>query len=386
MTLQTRSLYFLVSFFIFSILHSQEKVAEKKDYIFLYVGTYTEGKPDKGIYIYRFDPSNSSVQQIATAKYVINPSFITVSANGKYIYACTETKMKKAGSVSAFMLDRKSNQLKFLNKQNSLGENPVYLSLSRSEKWLVNANYTGGGVSVYPININHELDDAVQVIQFKDSSIIKDRQSSSHPHAAVFSPRSDHVYISDLGADKIRLYRFDTTNISPLQKTEPQFIRTTPGSGPRHLAFHPDGKYLYCVEEISEAVSVYTLNDGRPEFIHRVSTRDSTPHISHGSADIHVSPDGKFLYVSNRGDKNTITVYSLSETGIPEIVAYQPTLGEHPRNFCIDPTGNFLFVANSGSNAVVIFKRDQKTGLLEETGTTINIPRPACLQVRIMKE
>jgi 6-phosphogluconolactonase len=140
------------------------------------------------------------------------------------------------------------------------------------------------------------------------------------------------------------------------------------------------------VEELSEAVSVYKLNDGKPEFIHRVSTRDSTPHISHGSADIHLSPDGKFLYVSNRGDKNTITIYSVSETGIPEIVGYHPTLGTHPRNFCIDPTGQFLFVANLSSNAIVVFRRDVQSGLLEDTGIVINVPRPSCVVSRIIKE
>lgn len=363
-------------------LHGFSQDSSANNELILYVGSYTEGLPDKGIYIYAFNPGNGSCRSITSGENIVNPSFLTVSKNGKYIYACTETKTRNAGSVSAFVLDYKNKTLHFLNKQPSMGENPVYVSLDENEKHLVNANYTEGGISVYDIAENNFLLPASQAIHYSDSSINKERQSASHAHAAVFSPSYNFLFVTDLGADKIRSYKVNHKTKPFLETASPAFITTVPGSGPRHFTFHPGEKFAYCIEELSETVTAYSYRSGILKAIQRISTRDTSRHVSHGSADIHISPDGKFLYASNRGDKNTITIYSIQENGTLNCIGYQSTLGEHPRNFCIDPTGSYLLVANTGSDNIVIFRRDKKTGLLEPTGNQISVPRPSCLQMR----
>jgi 6-phosphogluconolactonase (cycloisomerase 2 family) len=357
---------------------------KKPDNFYLFVGTYTEGQPDSGIYIYAFDPAAFQLKKIVTGNQIINPSFLTVSEDGHFIYACTESKMKNAGSVSCFYFNEKKAELTFLNKQSSMGENPVYVSLYKNSKWLVNANYTGGTVSVYPIGEDGKLLPATQTISYKGSSINKERQESPHIHATVFSPDFKFLFVTDLGTDKIRTYKIAASEKKPLVPNTPADVNSIPGSGPRHFTFHPNGKFCYAIEELSETVAAYSYDQGKLQPVQRISTRDSLPHISHGSADIHISSDGKFLYASNRGDKNTLTIYSIQKDGSLVLKGYQPTLGDHPRNFAIDPTGNFLFVANTGSNTIIVFKRDQETGLLSETGMLINVPGPSCLVFRKM--
>jgi 6-phosphogluconolactonase (cycloisomerase 2 family) len=378
-----RALIIIISLYLSRDANGQN-LPDPKDssatHFYLFVGTYTLGSPDSGIYVFTFDAANGTVKNIASAKKVTNPSFLTVSEDGSYVYACTESKLKNAGSVSSFYFDRNARSLTFLSKQSSMGENPVYVSLYKNNKWLVEGNYTAGNIAVFPIDAEHKLEPATQVLYFKDSSLVKDRQSASHPHATIFSPDFKYVLVTDLGGDKIKSYKIKSGTKEPL-KLHKQF-NCIPGSGPRHLTFHPDGKYCYSIEELSEMVSVYNYKNGSLSAIQRISTRDSLPHISHGSADIHISPDGKYLYASNRGDKNTITIYSIAEDGKLILRGYQPTLGEHPRNFAIDPSGRFLLVANLASNNIVVFKRDLESGLLSETGISISIPHPSCLVFR----
>jgi 6-phosphogluconolactonase len=381
-----RFLLIIISFLFSMIVLGQsttDRTLPKESNFYLFVGTYTGGRPDSGIYIFKFNPNNGEAKKVTSCVQITNPSFLTVSEDGHYIYACTESKLKNAGSVSSFYFDEKESSLKFLNKQSSKGENPVYVSLFQNKKWLVNGNYTGGSVSVFPIDSDKKLLPATQIILFKDSSVNKERQGASHIHATVFSPDHNFVFVTDLGGDKIKSYKINGQAKEPLELYK-QFT-CTPGSGPRHLTFHPNGKYCYIIEELSEMVSAYNYNNGSLTPIQRISTRDSTLHISHGSADIHISPDGKYLYASNRGDKNTITIYSIGSDGLLALLGYQPTLGEHPRNFVIDPTGNFLLVANVMSSSIVVFKRDIETGLLLETGITIKVPNPSCLVFREIK-
>jgi 6-phosphogluconolactonase (cycloisomerase 2 family)/peptidoglycan/LPS O-acetylase OafA/YrhL len=355
--------------------------SELKDSSFyLFVGNYTSGRPDSGIYIFKFNCNTGEVLKVTSGVQITNPSFLTVSDDGQYVYACTESKLKGGGSVSSFFFDSKKGSLKFLNKRSSMGENPVYISLFKNNQWLVNGNYTGGSISIFPIESNKTLQNATQIINYKDSSLIKERQDASHPHATVFSLDFKFLLVTDLGGDKIRSYKVNGDAKEPLELYK-QFD-CTPGSGPRHLTFHPNGKYCYVIEELSETVAAYNYFDGSLIPIQRIATRDTTPHISHGSADIHTSPDGKFLYASNRGDKNTITIFSVQQDGSLKLCGYQSTLGEHPRNFAIDPSGQYLLVANVGSNSIVVFKRNQENGLLSPTGITLTIPNPSCLVFR----
>ena len=350
---------------------------------FLFIGSYTGGKPDQGLYIYTFNTKTGALNEAYVVDQITNPSFITLSPNGKYLYAGADTKMPDTGSVMSFRIDTLSGQLKFLNRQSSGGDNPVYLTVHKNGRYLVNGNYSGGSVSVLPINADGSLKPYSQRIVFEDSSIIKERQEKSHIHATVFSPQYDFIYLPDLGGDKIRIFRFDESLEQPLVYPDKYLVEAVPGSGPRHFTFHPNGRYAYSMEELSGMVSVYAFDDGELDDQQRIFAY-SKPCDFYWSADIHVSPDGKFLYASNRReDENTIAIFSINQTNSQlTLVGHQSTYGDHPRNFTLDPTGNFLLVANMLTNNVVVFKRDVKTGLLKKTKHEIHVPSPSCLVMR----
>jgi 6-phosphogluconolactonase len=188
--------------------------------------------------------------------------------------------------------------------------------------------------------------------------------------------------LPDLGADKIRAYEFDATNEQPLQLTLPPFIQSIPGSGPRHFIFHPNEKFAYCIEELSGTISSYTYENGKLNTIQRIATHRKKYKQDFSSADIHISPDGKFLYASNRGNENNIAIFSIHENGTLKSVGYQTTFGKTPRNFSIDASGKFLIVANQSTGTVIVFKRNQKNGLLTKTGNEINIENPTCVKIK----
>jgi 6-phosphogluconolactonase (cycloisomerase 2 family) len=349
---------------------------------FLFIATYTEAKPDVGIYVYEFNTKSGQLKKVYTVDNITNPSFLTLSPNGFFLYACTDTKMPNAGSITAFKIDSLNGKLSLINKQPSGGENPVYLTVHKNNRFVVNGNYTGGNVSVFKTNENGSLNPASQIIQFVDSSINKSRQEKSHIHSTVFSPQGDYIYFPDLGADKIRVFKFDSTNSKPLISANNLLVNAVLGSGPRHFTFHPNGKFAYCIEELSGMVSVYSFRNGQLDSIQRILSYSKTQD-SYNSADIHISPDGLFLYASNRSDENTISIFSIDPgNGKLKLEGHQPTFGDHPRNFVIDPTGKFLLVANQLSNNIIVFKRNSRTGLLTKTKNEIKVPRPSCLQIR----
>jgi 6-phosphogluconolactonase len=368
-----------ISFLIFFSLFFSDLDSQSS---YLFIGTYTQGKPDTGIFIYKFNSRAGTLESVCAGQNITNPSFLTTDPDGEFVYACTETKMKNAGSVTCFAFDAKKRRLKFINKQPSGGENPVYVSVHKSGKWLVNANYTSGSLSVFALSGNGEIKAFNTLIQYSDSSVNKNRQEKSHIHAAVFSPDGKVLFVTDLGGDKIWRYKFFPDSSHQLKSVEPAFTKAYPGSGPRHFTFHPSGKFAYSIEELSETISVFEYTNENLLQIQRVPIRDSTVRVSSASADIHVSPDGKFLYASNRGERNTIAIFSVDlSTGKLTWKGDELTLGESPRNFAIDPTGKYLLVANAGSDNIIVFKRDAETGLLTDTGTHLKIPRPSCLHM-----
>jgi 6-phosphogluconolactonase len=229
---------------------------------FLFVGTYTEGKPDLGIYVYEFDSQSGHLKLNSNAENITNPSFLTISPNGYYLYACTDTKLPNEGSVTAFKIDSLSGKILLINKQPSGGENPVYLTVYKDNKFIVNGNYTEGNVSVFTANEDGSLNPYSQIIQFADSSINKMRQDKAHIHSTVFSPRQDFIFLPDLGSDKIRVFKFDSINSKPLISVDKYLVNSVLGSGPRHFTFHPNGKFAYCIEELSGMISAYSYDNG----------------------------------------------------------------------------------------------------------------------------
>ena len=365
---------FLLFLFFFNAGFSQNKTT------YLLVGTYTDSKPGKGIYVYAMNAATGELTLKSTGENITNPSFLNISPNGKFLYACTETKTLVPGNVSAFAIDSVNGSISFINKQSSTGANPVYVMVDKSNQFLAVANYTAGSAVVLSINKNGSVNAAVQSIQFYDSSINKTRQEKSHIHSTIFSPDYDYLYLPDLGSDKIRAFKFDRANASPLIAADNLTVKAIPGSGPRHMVFHPNKKFGYCIEEMSGMVVVYSYNKGKLVPSQRINSNQKKVD-EYSSADIHISPDGLFLYASNRVE-NTVSIFSIGSNGLLKLIGHEPTQGDVPRNFTIDPTGNFLLVANQGTNNIIVFRRNKKTGMLTNTGFQVSVPAPSCLQIR----
>ncbi len=347
---------------------------------YLFIGTYTNNG-SKGIYVYKFNTATGKADWVSNTDSVVNPSYLHIAADGKYVYAVNETGGNQPGGVSAFAFDKNTGKLLFINSQLSGGDHPCYITADNKTTLVVVANYTGGNLSVFPIAEDGALLPLKQMVQHAGSSLNKQRQEKPHVHAVVFSPAQDYLFATDLGTDKINGYRFNSKENAPLEPAKQPFTASAPGSGPRHITFHPKGKFAYVIEELSGTVSAYRYSNGSLIFMQHISAHPKSYKGAIGSADIHLSPDGKFLYASNRGDANSITIFSVLKNGILQWKGYQPTLGVHPRNFVIDPTGSYLLVANRDTNNIVIFKRNKTTGLLQDTGHQIEIPSPVCLKM-----
>lgn len=365
----------LLAFLLWQTTYSQS------EYVFF--GSYNWDKNTEGIYVYQLDSITGNLIKVTTYTGISNPSYLTIAPNGKYIYSCTESKTPNAGSVSSFAFEPEKKALTFLNKQDSGGENPVYVTVHKNGKWLVNGNYTEASFSVYPLLENGKIDSIVQNVSFKDGSNFNlKRQEKAHIHSAIFTPNYNYIVFPDLGADKIRVFPFDNSQSEPIQINQPSFINNEPGSGPRHFTFSPNGKFGYCIEEISGTVSVFSFTNNELINIQRIATHSKTLKDGFESSDIHISPDGRFLYASNRGKENNITIFSITEAGTLNLVGYQSTLGKHPRSFAISETGKFLIVTNVNSGNVIVFRRNLKTGLLKKVGKTLKIKNVSCVKTK----
>ena len=351
---------------------------------YLLVGTYTKPKnKGEGIYVYRFNANDGTAKFISKIE-TENPSYLTISNNKKIVYAVKENGNTKPSEASAFAFDKMGN-LTLLNNQKVNGESPCYITVDKKNNWIFTANYTSGNISCLPINKDGSLGEVKQVIQHFGRSVIKDRQSKAHAHSVVLTPNNKFLVATDLGTDKISFYPFSAN-----QKQNPLTIDTIndiiceAGSGPRHLAFSKNNKVMYAINELNGTIAVYKYQNVTKQLIQKIST-DTSNKLDKGSADIHLSNDGKFLYASNRGSYNNIAIYSIDNLGKLTFIGLQSTLGKTPRNFVIDPTDNFLLVANQNSDNIIVFKRNKQTGLLQETGVEIKVGTPVCLQMMEIK-
>jgi 6-phosphogluconolactonase len=338
--------------------------AQKENY--LLIGTYT-GETGG------FD----SVSMIRTT----NPSFLAISPDEKFVYAVNEVADKgNGGRISAFAFNKADGKLSFINQQFSAGDDPCYISVDKTGKWIAIANYTSGSLSILPINSTGGLDSASAVIQHKGKGVNKERQEGPHVHCTIFSKDNKYLFATDLGLDKIMIYPFNEQK-GTLEKANAGSVSTHPGTGPRHLTFHPNNKFAYLVEEMGGIVSAYQYAGGKLKLIQNISSLPAGYMGEIGSADIHVSSDGKFLYASNRDASNTIAIFKINQqTGKLTLVSHQSTLGKTPRNFNFDPPGNFLLVGDQNDDEIVIFKVDKKTGLLKDTGKRIEVGKPVCIK------
>jgi len=350
----------------------------------VFVGTYTTGKSE-GIYLYRMNLSSGELKHIATTRGVVNPSFLTLDPTGRYLYAVNEITDfggKPGGAVSAFAINRKTGELQFLNQQPSLGSAPCYVTVDRTGRFLLVANYGGGNVSVIPIERDGGLGGATDVDQHQESSVNRDRQDGPHAHSIVLDQANRFAYSCDLGTDKIMIYRFDSKK-GKLTANQQPWAQVKPGAGPRHFTFHPDSKSAYVINELDSTVTAFRCDSasGTLEETQTVRTLPEGFSEMNSTADIHVAPSGKFLYGSNRGH-NSIVVFEIdNRTGKLRFIEHVATGGRTPRNFAIDPTGTFLLAANQASDTIVTFRIEAGTGRLKPTGYVTSVPSPVCLKL-----
>ncbi|MEX6686753.1 lactonase family protein [Danxiaibacter flavus] len=346
---------------------------------YLLIGTYTKNQKD-GIYVYRFNPNKTEATFVSKTSGVENPSYLAISKDQKFVYAVNENGDDK-GAVSSFALDKKKGELTFLNKQSSGGDAPCYVTVDSTGKNVIAANYSGGNFSVFKTNADGSLQPSTQVIAHEGYGVNVKRQEQPHVHSVVLSPDQKFLFVADLGNDRLYRYSFDASDAKePVKPLDPAYYELPDNSGPRHLAFHPNGKFAYLMTELSGKVVVYQYDNGNLTEIQTVNSDNSGSKDDKGGADVHVTPNGKFAYSSNRVTANDITVYRVGSDGKLTEAEHKKT-GMHPRNFMIDPTGRFLLVANKDSNNIQIFVINKNYGLLEDTGVTINVDQPVCLKM-----
>lgn len=348
-----------------------QEAGTQKQY-FLYVGTYGEG-----IYGYRFDASEAKLEPLGLVGKVVNPSFVIADREYRHIYAVSELEGKVNGAVAAFAIDRKTGGLQFLNTVSSGGEAPCHLAVDKSGKMLVVANYTTGGVSAYPIQHDGRIGEMSSLMTAQGSSVNTKRQQGPHAHETVFSADNRLLYVPDLGLDHVRIYLVDPghANLAP---NDPPFVQGEPGFGPRHIAFSPNGKFAYVVNELKPAIAVFSREpaNGNLRPVQTVSTVPPGFTGESAPAEIEIDHAGKFVYASNRGP-GTIAVFSIDPgNGTLRQIQVAETGGTFPRGFQIDPSGRFLFAGDQKSNQFTIFGIDQTSGRIALTGQIVHVPSP----------
>lgn len=351
--------------------------AQQQNY--LLTGTYTSGKSE-GIYVYRFNSADGTAVPVSQVK-ISNPSFVAVSPGEQFVYSVEEDAAAngKGGEISAFSFNKNTGALTFINRQATGGDHPCYVSVDKTGKWVAAGNYSSGSLSIFPVQANGGLGEAT-TYRHEGSGPNKARQAAAHVHATFFSADNRFLFVPDLGMDKLMIYAFDE-NTGKLTAAKQPFAASEPGAGPRHICFNPGNTIAYLIEELTGTVVTYKYKNGKLKQKQRISSMPAGDTSFAGSADIHVSPDGRFLYASNRAEANTIAIFSINQNnGKLSLIGHQSTMGKTPRNFNFDPTGNFLLVANQNSDVIVVFKINRETGLLTDTGNRIDVGKPVCLK------
>lgn len=358
--------------------------ADKPDKLWVYIGTYT-GKNSKGIYRCELDLASGKLSAPELAGETVSPSFLAIAPSQKFLYAVGEVDKfagKNAGSVSAFAIDPKTGNLTLLNQTHSGGAAPCHIIVDKEGKNVLAANYTGGSCCVVPIGADGKLAaEPSVIIQHKGTSVDKKRQGEPHAHSINLDAAGKFAFCADLGLDKVLIYKFDPAK-GTLTANDPPSVSVAPGAGPRHFAFHPDGKHAYVINEMGNTITVlnYDAAKGELKAGPSVSTLPKDFKGNSSTAEVVVHPSGKFVYGSNRGH-NSIAIFSVDpKTAELSPVGHQAKGIKTPRNFAIDPTGTYLLVGNQDSGSIAVFKIDPQTGELTPVGEPVPAPTPVCIR------
>jgi 6-phosphogluconolactonase len=340
----------------------------------VYIGT-----SGKGIYLADFDAKAGKLSAPAMIADAEAPSYLTIHPDGKYLYAVNEVKN---GTLSAFSIEGGSGKLTLLNSSSVKSSGPCYVALDKAGHWAITANYSGGSITVLPIESGGRLGDATEFIQHKGSGPNRDRQTAPHPHWAGFVPKSNLVLVTDLGIDTIAIYNFDPKK-GTLTVGNPAFMTIPPGSGPRHAVMHPNGKFFYVNTELTSFITEYYFEAEMKRFtaINTVSTLPEGFKGENTGAEIAIDSKGKYVYASNRGD-DSIAVFSVTDLkrGTLKLEQHISTGGKTPRQFEIDPSGHWLLAGNQGSDTITIFSIDASSGKLTAAGNVAGVPKPTCIK------
>jgi 6-phosphogluconolactonase len=344
----------------------------------VFIGTYTDATT-KGIYAFRFDDRTGALSPVGLVAETPSPSFLAMSSSGRFLFAVNEIgtfKGEKSGSVTSFAVDRATGKLTETSVQPTRGAAPCHLALDRTERFLAVANYNGGNFALLPVEADGKLGPPKVVVAGEGSGPNRQRQEGPHGHSVVFDAQNAFLIGSDLGIDRLLVYRFNPA-AGTLTPNDPASASLPPGSGPRHFAFHPNGKYAFSINELMSTMTSFSWDakSGRLVTIGSVSTLPADFHGESTTAEIVVHPNGRFVYGSNRGH-DSIAVFGINDDGTLKLVQHAPTRGETPRNFAIDPTGRWLIAANQKSGTLAVFRVDDKTGALSPTGPLANVGSP----------
>lgn len=349
----------------------------------LYVATFTDHGSGRGIYTYRFDPLTGRLVPLGLAAETSNPEFIAVHPNRQFLYAVnfvSTYREQAAGSVSAFAIDRSNGSLKLLNQVSAHDIGPAHITVDHTGKYVLVANYPRGSVAVFPVLTNGGLGEPSAFVQHKGSSVDPQRQRGPHAHGVEMSPDNRFLLVADLGMDQLLVYPFDAARGT---LGTPRIVAIDPGSGPRHLTFSRNGKFVYLLNELRSTISVFSYHatDGALALLQTISTLPPDFSGKTTAGEIVIHPSGRFLYASNRGN-DTIAVFAVDDKlGTLSSIDHTPTGGKTPRSFTIDPPGKWLLAANQDSNNIVTFRIDAKSGRISPTGQPVEISAPACIEL-----
>ncbi len=338
----------------------------------LIVGTYTNTEKTNGIHVYSFNTETGQTNFRTKTLGIKNPSYLAISKDRKNLYSVSEVNN---GTIESFSFNSQTGELGFLNSVSSGGDGPCYVSVDDKKELVFSANYNSGSLATIRVEKNGSLNPDIQKIQHEAGPNAK-----PHAHSVVLSPDGRYLLAADLGIDQVKTYQINSAAAQALSPAKIPFVSVTKGGGPRHLTFHPNGKFAYLILEMGASIVGFDYKDGLLETKQTISMLSPEFKGSVEAADIHISPDGKFLYGSNRAEADDIVIYSIADNGILKYVGRQTTDIHTPRNFAIDPSGNFLLVANSASNEIIIFKRNKKTGLITPSDQKILVDKPVCLK------
>lgn len=356
----------------FNMISQKKQLPDPNKY--LIIGTYTK-KASEGIYVFKFNTKTGDFAPVSIAKDIKNPSYLTVSEDKKFVYAVSETGNK--GAINAYNFDSKSGELSLINSVSAMGDDPCHLEINKDGNLLAVANYSGGNLSLFQINKNGSLAENPQVIQHSGAGPDKGRQEKAHLHSTNWIPGKNELFAVDLGTDQVAHYKI---NDSKLELLKDGITNLKPGAGPRHLAFHQNGKLVYVINELDNTITCFKNENNKLSQFQNISTLPANYKEVSYCADIHISPDGKYLYGSNRGH-NSLAIYNIESDGKLKLVDIQSVNGAWPRNFLITDDGAFILVANQNSDNVTIFKRNKITGKITATGKEIKVSMPICLKL-----